>query len=33
VLRGDGLAGFLVDELLAQPIAGDRIDLAERNAL
>jgi hypothetical protein len=33
VLGGDRLAGFLVDELLAQAIAGRLVDLAEGNPL
>jgi hypothetical protein len=33
VLGGDRLAGFLIDELLAQPIAGRLVDLPERNPL
>jgi hypothetical protein len=33
VLRGDRLAGFLVDQLLAQAIAGGLVDLAERDPL
>jgi hypothetical protein len=33
VFRGDRFASFLIDELLAQPIAGDLVDLAERDPL
>jgi hypothetical protein len=33
VLGGDRLAGFLIDELLAQPIAGGLVDLPEADAL
>jgi hypothetical protein len=33
VLGWDRLAGFLIDELLAQAIAGGLVDLPERNAL
>ena len=33
VLGWDRLAGFLIDELLAQAIAGGLVDLPERDAL
>src|SRR5262245_47366567 len=33
VLGVDRLAGFLIDELLAQPIAGGLVDLTEGDAL
>jgi hypothetical protein len=33
VFRVDRLAGLLIDELLAQPVAGGLVDLPERNAL
>ena len=34
LVRGlDGLAGFVVDQLLAQTIAGFLVDLAKRHAL
>ena len=33
VVRLDGFAGLLVDELLAQPVAGLAVDLPERNSL
>jgi hypothetical protein len=33
VLGSDGLAGFLIDELLAKPIAGGLVDLPESDAL
>jgi hypothetical protein len=33
VLGVDGLAGFLVDELLTQPVAGGLVDLPECDAL
>src|SRR5215217_5947023 len=33
VFGGDRLMGFLIDELLAEAIAGDLVDLPERNAL
>jgi hypothetical protein len=33
VLGADRLAGFLIDELVAQPIAGSLVDLPEGDAL
>jgi hypothetical protein len=33
VLGGDRLAGLFIDELLAQAIAGDLVDLPKRDAL